>query len=157
MENFVIYLMGKKKVMLSKQLQAKRHAISLKVFAIGLIIILLGVVHGLYVVAERHSQHQFASGSDYCNGEYTSTTIKATKLGTTLLMQYKLLINMGTATITIMNPSGEAVFVKTDDKHIIRQHAIAIDSEEELGMWTVSLSCKRADVSFELDLKVDTV
>ncbi len=128
------------------------NALLLKVVSLGVIVILLGVVHGLYVTAQKQNQHQFLTGNDYCNGNYTSTTIKANKLGSILLMNYKLLITMGTATISITDPSGNVVFRKTDGDHIFRQHAIEIDSKDKLGIWTVALACKRADIDYELSL-----
>lgn len=138
----------------SKTKQQKFNSLALKISVIGIFVILLGVAHGFYVVAEREQQTKFMTGSDFCNGNYTSTTIKANSLGTTLYMNYKLLIDMGITTITIQDPSGNIIFERTDDASIIRQHAIKIDTKEELGDWTVSLTCSRAEIVYELALEL---
>lgn len=127
----------------------------LKVFLIAGVVLMLGIAHGFYAVAQTKNQYQFYTGNDVCNGEYLSGSMKISNIGQRFMINYKALVYYGSLNIVITDPLGNAVFNRTDEKPIFRQHSILIDTEEELGSWTYTMSCNRADMEYELTVNVD--
>ena len=115
----------------------------------------IGLIHGIYAVAQNSTQHQYISGSDICNGEYLSGKIKVTSLDTRLMMNYKVLVAYGSMNMVLRDPTGNIAFNKTDSNPIFRQHSVLIDDDSEIGTWEYVLSCDRADMEYEVTIDVE--
>ena len=126
-----------------------------KASVVLVIAILIGTLHGLYVSGQRKTQSQFFTGSDLCHGEYLQGKINTFELGTRLRLNYKVAVHKGEMILALFNPQGEPVFTKTDSSAIFRQHAINIDEESKLGEWYFYLDCNKADMDYELSIRID--
>ncbi|MFW6230558.1 MAG: hypothetical protein ACOC32_00885 [Nanoarchaeota archaeon] len=114
----------------------------------------LGVAHGLYVSANASGDDQYYYAKTLCHGVYEESPIRVSELGSRILINYKVVIPKGEVTFRLVDPDGEIVYERTDDKPIFRQHAVTANSMDKLGDWSFVIDCKKADMEFELEVDI---
>lgn len=126
-------------------------------FTLLILAILVGMVHGYYVASNVNPYKAYFSGNTLCNGRHIEDSIRVDNLDRRILVHHKIVIEMGTVSLSLFDPSGNLVYQREDSKPIFRQHSVRINDPEQFGLWRFVLECDRADIIYELSLEVENL
>lgn len=132
-----------------------------RVYQIGVVLVVLailgGMAHGYYVASNVNPYRAHFSGDVLCNGIFVDDTIRVDSTDKIILLNHKVAIDRGNVSISLFDPSGNLVYQREDSSSIFRQHAVRILDESQIGIWTFSMICDRADIKYELSLEVNNL
>ncbi len=126
-------------------------------FALVFLAILAGITHGYYMASNVNPYRARFSGDVLCNGVFVDDMIRVDSTNKIILLNHKVSIDRGNVSISLFDPSGNLVYHREDSDSIFRQHAVRILNESQIGVWTFSMICDRADIKYELSLEVNNL
>lgn len=117
--------------------------------------LVVGTIHGFYSTMQKVEKHQYHAGGDFCQGEYESGIIHTSELGETIMVNFKLSVNTGQVTFTLLDPTGEVVYERSDEKPVFRQYSVQVKEKSQIGNWEYRINCEKADMLYELSIDIE--